>query len=97
MEFFTDDVMRGLLGKSLETAELGPDGFHDVGSGPGSPEAKYIDWLTIDDREQSVVDDVARMRASPGPRQHPYLRLHIRRLQRPARGGPEATRAGRAS
>ena len=27
MEFFTDEVMRGLLAKSLETAELGPDGY----------------------------------------------------------------------
>src|SRR5213595_2233774 len=49
MEFFSDDVMRGLLGRSLETAELGPDGFRDVGGGPGSTEAKYIDWLTISD------------------------------------------------
>jgi carbonic anhydrase len=65
MEFFTDDVMRGLLSSSLETAALGAEGFHDVGAGPGSPEAQYIDWLTIPDREQSVVDDVARIRAHP--------------------------------
>src|SRR5207249_2594829 len=36
MEFFSDQVMRGLLEQSLETAELGPDGFRDIGSGPGS-------------------------------------------------------------
>jgi carbonic anhydrase len=65
MEFFTDDVMRGLLASSLETAELGADGFRDVGQGPGSPEANYIDWLTIADNEQSVVDDVARIRHHP--------------------------------
>jgi carbonic anhydrase len=65
MEFFSDEVMRGLLGQSLETAELGPDGFRDIGSGPGSTEAKYIDWLTISDREQSVVEDVSRIRAHP--------------------------------
>jgi carbonic anhydrase len=65
MEFFTDDVMRGLLSSSLETAALGPDGFHDVGTGPGSSEGAYIDWLTIADREQSVVEDVARIRAHP--------------------------------
>ena len=52
MEFFTDDVMRGLLASSLETAALGPEGFYDVGAGPGSSEANYIDWLTIADREQ---------------------------------------------
>jgi carbonic anhydrase len=65
MEFFTDEVMRGLLASSLETAELAADGFHDVGQGPGSPEANYIDWLTIADNEQSVVDDVARIRNHP--------------------------------
>jgi carbonic anhydrase len=65
MEFFTDDVMRGLLASSLETAALSADGFHDVGTGPGSTEAKYIDWLTISDNAQSVVEDVARIRAHP--------------------------------
>jgi carbonic anhydrase len=65
MEFFTDDVMRGLLQSSLETAELGADGFRDVGAGPGSAEANYVDWLTIADDEQSVVDDVARIRHHP--------------------------------
>ena len=65
MEFFTDDVMRGLLAQSLETAALGPEGFHDVGAGPGSAEARYIDWLTIADREQSVVEDVERIREHP--------------------------------
>src|SRR4051812_23586626 len=58
MQFFTDDVMRGLLASSLETAELTADGFVDVGAGPGSAEAAYIDWLTIADQSGSVVDDV---------------------------------------
>ena len=65
MEFFTDEVIRGLLKNSLETAELGPDGFRDVGSGPGSTEANYIDWLTIADNAESVVDDVKRIRNHP--------------------------------
>ena len=65
MEFFKDDTMRGLLSSSLETASLGPEGFHDVGSGPGSAEGDYIDWLTISDRDQSVVADVRRIRAHP--------------------------------
>ena len=54
-----------MLGQSLETAELGADGFHDVGSGPGSTEAQYIDWLTITDRRRAVAEDVARIRAHP--------------------------------
>jgi len=65
MEYFTNDVMGDLLERSLETAELGPDGFRDVGTGPGSPAGREIDWLTISDREQSVVDDVTRIRDHP--------------------------------
>jgi carbonic anhydrase len=65
MEFFTDEVMRGLLASSLETAVLGADGFTDVGKGPGSPEANYIDWLTIKDNPTSVVEDVTRIRSHP--------------------------------
>ena len=65
MEFFTDEVIRGLLASSLETAALDENGFHDVGTGPGSPEAKYIDWLTISDNAASVAEDVARIRNHP--------------------------------
>ena len=65
MEFFTDEVIRGLLTNSLETAALGAEGFYDVGTGPGSAEAKYIDWLTISDQAQSVTEDVARIKAHP--------------------------------
>src|SRR5262244_936858 len=54
MEFFTNDVMRGLLASSLETAELTPQGFRDVGRGPGSREAEYIDWMTFKDSKQAV-------------------------------------------
>jgi len=65
MEFFTDEVMRNLLASSLETAELGAQGFRDVGKGPGSPEGQFIDWLTIADARQAVVDDVTRIRRHP--------------------------------
>ena len=65
MEYFTDTVMRGLLASSLETAQIGPDGFTDVGTGPGSREGEYIDWLPISDQAGAVVDDVRRVRAHP--------------------------------
>ena len=65
MEFFNDEVMRGLLANSLETAVLGAEGFYDVGTGPGSAAAKYIDWLTISDQAQSVTEDVARIKNHP--------------------------------
>jgi carbonic anhydrase len=64
-EFFTNDVMSGLLASSLETAALGPEGFTDVGAGPGSSEGRYINWLTIADAEGSVVEDVSRIRNHP--------------------------------
>jgi carbonic anhydrase len=98
MELFTDDVIRGLLGSSLDTAALDADGFHDVGAGPGSPEAKYIDWLTISDNAQSVAEDVARIRSHPlvpaGIPIHGYLYdVATGRLVEV----PAATEAGRAA
>ena len=65
MEFFTDEVIRGLLANSLETAALGAEGFYDVGKGPGSAEANYIDWLTIKEQAQSITEDVIRIKSHP--------------------------------
>jgi carbonic anhydrase len=65
MEFFTNDVMRGLLASSLETAALTDKGFQDVGKGPGSHAGEFIEWLTIRDQNQSVRDDVQRIREHP--------------------------------
>jgi carbonic anhydrase len=65
MLYFTNDVMRGLLASSLETAQLTADGFKDVGKGPGSREGEYIDWLTFKDQKQAVLDDVARIKTHP--------------------------------
>jgi len=65
MQTFTDDVMRGLLASSLKTASVDASGWHDSGEGPGSAEGNYIDWLTIRDNAQSVVEDVIRIRRHP--------------------------------
>ncbi len=65
MEFFTNEVMRGLLASSLETAQLTSSGFRDIGKGPGSRAGEYIEWLTISDPKQAVIDDVARIRNHP--------------------------------
>jgi carbonic anhydrase len=65
MEFFTNEVIRGLLASSLETAELTPEGFRDVGHGPGSGAGDYIEWLTIRDQAKAVIDDVERIRNHP--------------------------------
>jgi carbonic anhydrase len=65
MELFTDDVIAGLLEKSLETATIDASGWHDVGRGPGSVAGKFIKWHTIVTQEQSVLDDVERIRSHP--------------------------------
>jgi len=65
MELFTDEVMRSLLKQSLDTAKLDAEGWRDVGRGPGSAEADFIDWLTISDQAESVASDVRRIRAHP--------------------------------
>ena len=98
MEFFTNEVMGDLLASSLETAELGPDGFRDVGAGPGSPVGREIDWLTISDQAGAVVDDVRRIR------EHPLVPagIPVYGYVYDVRTGrlieiPEATEAGRAA
>src|SRR5512142_360467 len=58
MLFFTNEKIRELLANSLETAKLSEQGFVDIGSGPGSREGEFIEWLTIANQEQSVRDDV---------------------------------------
>ncbi len=62
MEFFTDKIMGDLLNDSLHTAAVGENGWHNVQTEGGSAEGKYIDWLTIEDQTQSIVDDVRRIR-----------------------------------
>ena len=98
MEFFTNELMGDLLAQSLETAALGPEGFHDVGAGPGSPAGKEIDWLTIGDAEQSLVGDVSRIKAHPlVPGRIPvYGYIYDVKTGRLVEV-PEATEAGRAS
>lgn len=98
MEFFDDGTMRGLLANSLETAQLGANGFTDVGAGPGSREGDYIDWLTIRDQTESVLADVRRVRShSLVPKSIPIYGyvydVKTGRLNEVA----EATAAGRAS
>ena len=57
--------MRDLLASSLKTASVDASGWHDCCEGPGSAEANYIDWLTIKDQAQSVLEDVVRIKSHP--------------------------------
>jgi len=97
MEYFTNEIMSGLLAKSLETATLDESGWRDTGEGPGSTAGESIDWLTIRDQQASVVEDVRRIREHPlvprGIPIHGYIYdVKTGRLIEV----PEATEAGRA-
>jgi carbonic anhydrase len=65
MQLFTDDIMRGLLAESLETAAVDENGWRNVGSGPGSTAGNAISWLTFTDLAGSVAEDVQRIRTHP--------------------------------
>jgi carbonic anhydrase len=63
---FTNDIMRDLLAKSLETATLHNGVWVDPDTGGGSRAGDHIDWLTMaDNLEKSVVNDVTRIRTHP--------------------------------
>ena len=54
-----------LISISLKTASIDENGWHDCCEGPGSAEANYINWLTIKDQAQSVLEDVIRIKTHP--------------------------------
>lgn len=62
MQLFTNEIIRGLLSSSLETAVVDEKGWRDVGQGSGSAEGEFIDWLTFNDLAESVYVDVERIR-----------------------------------
>ncbi|MBZ0160667.1 MAG: carbonic anhydrase [bacterium] len=98
METFTDEIMRGLLAKSLKTATIDAGGWHDTGEGPGSTEGAFIDWLTIGDQAESVCADVRRIRAHPlVPRDVPIYGYIYDVKTGQLVEVPEATRIGTAA
>lgn len=56
--------MGNLLKSSLKTSSVDESGWHDSGDGPGTTDGKFIQWLTISDQTQSVIEDVKRIRNS---------------------------------
>jgi carbonic anhydrase len=98
MQLFTDEVIAGLLDKSLETATIDETGWRDHGHGPGSVHGHFIKWHTIKALEASVVEDVQRIRS------HPLVpaSIPIYGYVYDVRTGklievPEATKAGKAA
>ena len=94
MEFFTDEVIRGLLANSLETAALGAGRVPRRRHGPGIGRGQV--HRLADDRDNQ---SRAWWRTWPGSglirssRQHPDLRLHLRRDDREAGRGTRGHRS----
>ncbi|HJZ40436.1 MAG TPA: carbonic anhydrase [Bacteroidales bacterium] len=65
METFNNEIMGKLLSESLVTATIDKDGWKNQVKSRGSLEGKYINWLTISNQKQSVLEDVNRIRNHP--------------------------------
>lgn len=97
MELFTDEIIRDLLSRSLETATVDASGWRDIGSGPGSRAGDAIDWLTISDQSGAVVEDVKRVRDHPlVPKTIPIYGYIYDVKTGKLNEVPEATEAGKA-
>ncbi|MEC5165506.1 carbonic anhydrase [Flavobacterium sp. PL11] len=62
MEYFTDEIIRSLLSKSLSTASIDQDGWKNVTEKGGSNEANNISFLTIANQTESIIEDVKRIK-----------------------------------
>ena len=67
MALFIDPIIRGFLKSSLETAEVGSEGWKNIVQGPGSDAGDFINWLAFPDETStsSVIADVSRIRNHP--------------------------------
>lgn len=97
MELFTNEIIADLLEKSLDTAVYDGE-WKDVGTTPGSSEGRKIDFLTIRNLAESVVEDVRKIRNHPlvPPYIPIYGYIYDVKTGRLAEV-PQATEAGRAS
>jgi carbonic anhydrase len=65
MALFTNEIMGDLLDESLTTAGFDGSRWTNPLQEGGSPEGKYINWLTFKSLEQSVREDVQRIKRHP--------------------------------
>lgn len=65
METFSNEIIASLLKENLETATIDKKGWRNLKDGGGSPEGQFINWLTVDNQESSVLEDVKRIRNHP--------------------------------
>jgi len=65
MALFTDQIIRDLLSKSLKTATIDENGWRNIEEEGGSDEARFIPFLTFTNLEESVIEDVKRIKSHP--------------------------------
>lgn len=65
MQLFTDDIIRDLLATSLQTATVDENGWKNLEETGGSDEARFTAFLTFKNLENSVTEDVERIRKHP--------------------------------
>lgn len=65
METFTNEIISDLLKDNLESATIDENGWRNVKNGAGSGEGRFINWHTIENQEESVLEDVKRIRNHP--------------------------------
>jgi len=65
MELFTDEIMHKLLSKSLKTATVDEKGWRNLEEDGGSVEAKFTTFLTFTNLQDSVTEDVSRIKSHP--------------------------------
>lgn len=98
MQAFTDEAMRDLLLRSLETATFDGKEWRDTGKGPGSGEGEFVNWLTIRDQGKSVCADVERLRSHPLVPRGVVLYGYLYDVKTGTlREVPEATRLGKTA
>ena len=65
METFNNEIISDLLEENLETATVDENGWSNLRKGGGNTDGKFINWLTINNQEASVIEDVKRIRNHP--------------------------------
>jgi carbonic anhydrase len=65
MELFCDEVMADLLEDNLATASFDGKSWSNPQHGGGCAAGHFIKWHTIKSQEESVAQDVARIRSHP--------------------------------
>jgi carbonic anhydrase len=71
MELFSDEIIGDLLEDSLETASFDGKVWSNPKHGHGSSHGHFVKWHTINDQQESVEQDVRRIR------EHPLVPGHI--------------------